>query len=490
MCFLCLTLYFVVMENNILCSSPRIILNPLAGEMISRFGCYVLNGKEYKINKKLGYYDKTVKLLKPRFVRVEDAAVSSDCFDSFYNRGFSSLPGTGFDRTYKLRSKTVCNITDEVIDNSYFYNPADGECFPMYFKVRCGHCVNCKKSKTYSLIQRLKMESVMYKCNPIFLTLTYDEAHKPKEGVNVRDVQLFLKRLRINLQRHGYTDKIRYFFVSEYGTKTSRPHYHGIIWNLHQSDMVSYRSIGEIIKKSWNNGFEMHRQVDMRDDKAFFYTSKYVGKDSHVPDGQNQTFMVSSNRGGAIGALLLASIAPEVRRSMNIEPKYLNSFTGHVESLSLDKFVLDRLFPSINRQLTSPIRTAVKRFVLNFASLRTYELEDRDVLNAFDFDKQCSDIIEYFSRYMYIYSPETVSIHYLKPYNQLLRELDEDYIVLSRFMARFFVYDGDDDAEMVSIKRGTYISKLLNKKMPQVDLVSRAREWTRLTEYLQQFEIF
>jgi len=57
----------------------------------------------------------------------------------------------------------------------------------------------------------------------VFVTLTYDDDHLPEDGsLNPRDVQLFLKRLRVGIA----PIKVRYFAVGEYGEQTGRPHYH------------------------------------------------------------------------------------------------------------------------------------------------------------------------------------------------------------------------------------------------------------------------
>lgn len=466
-------MFIFVAMDQIICDHPRVILHPLAGEMISRYGCFVLDGKMVKINKSLGYFDSTVKHLRPHLKTVYE---------------FEKMDFMGSEVSLaKPSSKKVCSVSDETIDNSYFVNPDSGECFPMYLKVRCGKCDNCKKSKVDSLVHRCKLESMSYKCNPIFLTLTYNEQNKPFDGVRLRDVQLFFKRLRINLKRNGYPYPIRFLCVSEYGKRTSRPHYHCIIWNLHQSDMVSYKQIGEIIEKSWNLGFEMHRQIDMRDDKAFYYTSKYLGKDSNVPDGQNKTFIVSSNRGGAIGALFIDVLAPELRRTLNTDPKFLNHFTGKLEHLQMCKYVLDRVFPSINRTLTSPIRSAVKRYVCNVAALRTYENEDNMLRNLSFFDETYYHVLDFFSKYMYIYAPETVSLAYLKPYNQIIRELDDDYFILERYMSKIVQYDVEPSE--LDRRRRLFLSKFF-AKMPSVDLEKRGSEFVRLNDYLSQFEIF
>jgi len=58
-----------------------------------------------------------------------------------------------------------------------------------------------------------------------FLTLTYDDEHLPKDWcVSIRELQLFLKRLR----RAGFD--LRYLACGEYGEKNQRPHYHAILF--------------------------------------------------------------------------------------------------------------------------------------------------------------------------------------------------------------------------------------------------------------------
>lgn len=57
----------------------------------------------------------------------------------------------------------------------------------------------------------------------IFLTLTYDEEHHPKDGSLVPDhLRDFLKRLRKKVSPL----RLRYYGVGEYGEKNFRPHYH------------------------------------------------------------------------------------------------------------------------------------------------------------------------------------------------------------------------------------------------------------------------
>lgn len=74
-----------------------------------------------------------------------------------------------------------------------------------------------------------------------FLTLTYNDEHLPEGGeLSLYDLQTFIKRLR--KENPG----IRYFAVGEYGTDLDRPHYHAVLFNLVDLNLVT---------KHWHHGF-------------------------------------------------------------------------------------------------------------------------------------------------------------------------------------------------------------------------------------------
>lgn len=72
------------------------------------------------------------------------------------------------------------------------------------------------------------LEARLYQDNA-FLTLTYDEKSLPADGsLRIKDAQDFIKRLRERLR----PNKIRTFYVGEYGDTTFRPHYHLAVFNF------------------------------------------------------------------------------------------------------------------------------------------------------------------------------------------------------------------------------------------------------------------
>ncbi|QCS36249.1 replication initiator protein [Capybara microvirus Cap1_SP_178] len=145
----------------------------------------------------------------------------------------------------------------------------------------CGHCFGCRLRHAAEWTLRCQHESSLYKQN-CFITLTYDDDHLPKiNGIPslpmyTFDFQPFLKRLR---KRVG---KFRFYMVSEYGSRTERPHYHAIIfgwsppdlkpWKLKDGHLV-YRS--DILEKCWPYGFST---VGACCEKTIRYVARYCMK--------------------------------------------------------------------------------------------------------------------------------------------------------------------------------------------------------------------
>lgn len=126
------------------------------------------------------------------------------------------------------------------------------------FLVPCGQCMRCRLARVLDWRTRLVCEAAMHERSS-FLTLTYSDEHLPFDyGLNPRHVQLFLKRLRKQLEV-----PIRFFAAGEYGSKTFRPHYHLLVfgedfaadryvWRRTPSGHMSYRS--PLLEKCWPLG--------------------------------------------------------------------------------------------------------------------------------------------------------------------------------------------------------------------------------------------
>jgi hypothetical protein len=103
--------------------------------------------------------------------------------------------------------------------------------------IPCGQCIGCRMSKAQDWGVRCLHEKKMWP-HSCYVTLTYSDEFLPPGGtLCLRDVQLFMKRLR---KLKGSTSKnpIRFFLGGEYGEQNGRPHYHALLFNCGFRDMV------------------------------------------------------------------------------------------------------------------------------------------------------------------------------------------------------------------------------------------------------------
>lgn len=159
----------------------------------------------------------------------------------------------------------------------------------------CGKCLACRVKKRREWTTRLLLEMLKHDCG-CFLTLTYSEDYVPttpdgKRTLSKRDLQLFLKRFRRNLEFYKKRPcKIRYFAAGEYGTHgTERPHYHIIIFGVSDLDIDVIRSVDAAWsdpapKGQRGNGTSFGRwTLDPLNDKRIAYCAGYVMKKLITP---------------------------------------------------------------------------------------------------------------------------------------------------------------------------------------------------------------
>jgi hypothetical protein len=135
--------------------------------------------------------------------------------------------------------------------------------------VPCGKCISCTKRRAGQWSFRLREEAKV-SSSASFLTLTYEKAPISKNGFHTLhkpDFQKFMKRLR----KLCPTNKLKYYACGEYGTKTLRPHYHAIIFNLPHSIINNPQTI----TNTWNLG---HTMVAHSNDLCINYVAGYVVK--------------------------------------------------------------------------------------------------------------------------------------------------------------------------------------------------------------------
>lgn len=124
------------------------------------------------------------------------------------------------------------------------------ECKDGKMVVPCGRCVGCALDYGRNWSVRCYHESLLHSSN-YFLTLTVDDAHLHRShpdlppSLDPQQVNFFIKSLR------NRGKKFRYFLCGEYGSKTSRPHYHMIVFGLTLTDL---RPISKgLVESPWLN---------------------------------------------------------------------------------------------------------------------------------------------------------------------------------------------------------------------------------------------
>lgn len=163
------------------------------------------------------------------------------------------------------------------------FNPT-GNVIGVYDYINCGKCEECISQRRNQWCWRAEQET-NHCDNSLFITLTYDDDHLPLFGVNVKDIQLFFKRVRKYIATYlpNYNFKLKYFLCSEYGSKRKRPHYHAIIWNCPLSS--------DKLQQLWKNGFIY---IGNCTPSSVQYTLKYFCIKQDYPEGMTKNFVLMS----------------------------------------------------------------------------------------------------------------------------------------------------------------------------------------------------
>lgn len=108
-----------------------------------------------------------------------------------------------------------------------------------------------------------------------------DECRNEILVLNPYDQNLFFKRLR-KLIAEKYDEKICYYLVSEYGGRTYRPHWHGILF-FNSDELTS--TICELVSKSWSYG---RTDCSLSRGSAAGYVASYINSFVDLPDFFNR----------------------------------------------------------------------------------------------------------------------------------------------------------------------------------------------------------
>lgn len=153
----------------------------------------------------------------------------------------------------------------------------------------CGQCMPCRINRRRTWVARMILERAEHQ-HASFLTLTYNDENLPKDlCVSKDELQRFFKRLRKEI----YPRAVRYFACGEYGDKSSRPHYHAIVFGLSPTERT-------VVEKCWKKGFV---QIGTAEPATMSYCGGYITKkmtrrgDPRL-EGRNPEFALMSRNPG------------------------------------------------------------------------------------------------------------------------------------------------------------------------------------------------
>lgn len=174
--------------------------------------------------------------------------------------------------------------------------------------VPCGRCLGCLSKKRADWTFRM-MEELSVSSSASFLTLTISDSVDTDTGellvpteLDKQSVQRYFKRVykatsvptgkiieSINkkgkiVRRVEKRSPLKYYVVGEFGTKTKRPHYHAVVFNVDK----------EILANKWEEGRTHQGSVT---ESSIKYVTKYLLKAKSIDDPLKPFAMMSKGLG-------------------------------------------------------------------------------------------------------------------------------------------------------------------------------------------------
>lgn len=236
---------------------------------------------------------------------------------------------------------------------------------------RCQKCLPCLIERRRIWASRLLIEAMTHG-DSCFVTLTYDEKHRPpNDSLQVRDVQLWLKRLRKAIQ----PQKIRYYVAGEYGDETRRPHYHVALYGLDTDTAGGVDGTSGIVRSTWGNGYSFVGDLSPQSCAYIvgYVTKKMTSKDDWRLYGREPEFQRMSLRPG-IGAGAVGAISEAVNSDYGIETVVRDHDVPHTlkrarKSLPLGRYLRGKLRPKVGFSSEKASDEAVKKYSLEMRAL-------------------------------------------------------------------------------------------------------------------------
>jgi len=210
-----------------------------------------------------------------------------------------------------------------------------------------------------------------------FLTLTYNDAHLPRDGsLHKEELQRFFKRLRFDLGGR----RIKYYACGEYGDRFKRPHYHSILFGVSQAER-------DVVKEAWPLGFVKLGTVTYESARyvAGYIQKKYSGMRAVDEYGsKNRPFQLQSKGLGRVFCeqneeYLVRNMGMTVNGVKHSLPRYYRKVLGDkitVEMLEQKRKEREEELKSFLDARGIP-QDEAKRYLREFREQRKQELDQR-----------------------------------------------------------------------------------------------------------------
>lgn len=211
---------------SVCCTSPKVFFNSQYKDLLLHCDCIFVDGRFIHVSQEQRFAALSGVPLS-RLFGVRPPVVPS--YDELSSR--CEREHVEFYVLLQYVYDSISNFCNEC----YFLDTFSGEMFPLFIAVGCNHCGACKQRKLSDVIQRCKFQALQSQCLPLYVTLTYNNAHLPYHGVNKRHVQLFKKRFKILVCRvfgNEVGNAVKFYVTSEYVPSTHRPHYHMLVFGV------------------------------------------------------------------------------------------------------------------------------------------------------------------------------------------------------------------------------------------------------------------
>lgn len=346
---------------------------------------------------------------------------------------------------YRYIVKFKQDVTYDNINDFYLVTD-DGEILPLFILVPCNKCFICRDKLSQMWQFRGIAESRYSDNHTYFVTLTFNNDFLPYKGVDKRHIQLFMKRLRRNLDRLGIEHNIKYFACGEYGKNTKRPHYHLVLW--HFPDKHPYFSnlskILSFIESCWcvyyqkeliSLGFSMCKRCDSG---SFKYVMKYVRKSVPPPAGKNPMFYCCSK---GIGYQYFLDNYEFLSNNPQLLSLSINDpVSGEVFTSPYPTYYKSKLMPSFCKFFPKEVVDSFQKLlflhnqIYTISQLLTFDnFERAEFINKFYPIYYGRDFVDTINDYYFHRFSVLDEVHLLRRYENLC----SDYVVLDKILCSY-----------------------------------------------------